>query len=132
VEAGVKGLKYKLVGKLVVPCTNIVEWGLAFENGNRQVGRSQIGPLTVSTVFLGLDHGWGGKSLFFETKIFGDRDRMLEINGRKRLFRSEMPYTARYETWDEAEKGHKAACRWAQMQLDKLDFTLNADLARRD
>lgn len=49
----------------------------------------------VSTVFLGLNHGWApGEDLWFETMIFdGPHDGYMD----------------RYTTWDEAVEGHKAA-----------------------
>jgi hypothetical protein len=120
-------LQYKLIGKLPVPCDNVIEWALAFERmEDRQVAKTEIGPLTVSTVFLGLDHGFGGRSLFFETLIFGDRDKLVDWGSRKRLFRTTLDYERRYETWDEAEKGHEEACKWAKAHLDKLDVKLKA------
>lgn len=37
-----------------------------------RVGFDQVGDVKVSTVWLGLDHGWGGgPPLIFETMIFG-------------------------------------------------------------
>lgn len=46
----------------------------------------------VSTVFLGLDHNWGGgPPLLFETMIFTD---------------GEGGYCRRYSAWEEAEAGH--------------------------
>jgi hypothetical protein len=115
---------YKLIGKLVVPCFDILEWARWYETADRVVGKTQVGPLTVSTVFLGLDHGWGKRSRFFETMVFGDRTKMVElVPGKKRLFRSTPGnYEVRYETWAEAEAGHQTACAWAQEQLDKLEI----------
>ena len=49
------------------------------------------GEIVVSTVFLGLDHGWGdGPPVLFETLVFPDTKRM-----------------DRYCTWDEAVAGHE-------------------------
>lgn len=49
----------------------------------------------ISTVFLGMNHAWNdGPPILFETMIFGgDHDEFQE----------------RYETWNEAEEGHKKA-----------------------
>jgi hypothetical protein len=59
-----------------------------------QVAKDEIDGHTVSTIFLGLDHGWGEKQpIVFETMTFGD------------------PYEQncwRYATWDEAVAGHDA------------------------
>ena len=119
-------LQYKLVDKLVVPVNDIVEWAKWFEKANRHVGITSVGPLTVSTVFLGIDHGWGKKSKFFETMIFGDQDQLVDFgNDHKRLISSDLDYQERYETWAEAEEGHKRACQWARDYLDKLNLTLS-------
>lgn len=43
-----------------VPCESITKWAEFFENTDfRRVARTEIGPVTVSTVFLGLDRQWG-------------------------------------------------------------------------
>lgn len=118
---------YKLVGALVLPVEDFLEWAIWFENAGdeRIVGRTEVGPVTVSTVFLGLDHGWEKKPLLFETMIFGDKDKLLDLGGgRKRWVRSEMGYACRYTTYVEAEEGHRQAVTWAQEQLAKLDAQL--------
>ncbi len=56
-----------------------------------RIGRTEIGLADVSTVFLGMDHGWGSERELFETMIFGG-DRNDE--------------QFRYATWDEAKAGH--------------------------
>lgn len=71
------------------------EWAPWFEAANRRVARTNITPkISVSTIFLGLDHSFGaGPPILFETMVFGgalDRE------------------TARYSTYDEAEAGHAA------------------------
>ena len=54
---------------------------------------------SVSTVFLGLDHGWAdGGPLLFETMVFGRTDRW---DG----------FCWRYATWDEAAAGHAAVLK---------------------
>jgi len=53
----------------------------------------------VSTIFMGLDHSWGGGvPVLFETMIFGG-----EHDG----------YQERCSTWAQAEAMHKAACERA-------------------
>lgn len=57
-----------------------------------QVARDVLGDVTVSTVFLGLDHGWGEDApVTFETMVFGGH---LDEN------------MWRYATWDQATAGH--------------------------
>lgn len=69
------------------------KWGEWFEMAIRQVAVNIIDDVTLSTVFLGLDHSRSvGPPLLFETMIFGGpRDQE----------------THRYSTWDEAEAGHQ-------------------------
>jgi hypothetical protein len=87
----------------VVPCCNLMEWAEWFEasykNGKRRVGSTQRGDIRVSTVFLGLDHSFGGgPPLVFETMIFGgEHDEFMD-----RCF-----------TWDEAVAMHREACKMA-------------------
>ena len=57
----------------------------------------------ISTVFLGLDHGWsGGPPVVFETMIFGGPEDQFQ---------------ERYCTWAEAESGHKRAVWRARFAL---------------
>lgn len=88
--------KYILEGRTPVLCDDIMKWGAQFEDiKSRRVAETTIGDARISTVFLGLDHNWGGgPPLLFETMIFGG-----EHDG----------YCERYSTWDEAERGHAAA-----------------------
>jgi 20S proteasome alpha/beta subunit len=51
---------------------DMTEWTRLFHPLYQQIARTTIGPYTVSTVWLGLDHNWGdGPPLIFETMIFG-------------------------------------------------------------
>jgi len=68
-------------------------WAKWFETADRRVAKDVVDDIEISTVFLGLDHGWNGELLLFETMVFG-KDR--EEQG-----------CYRYKTWDEAYIGHK-------------------------
>jgi hypothetical protein len=58
--------------------------------------------ISVSTVFLGIDHGYGGGApVLFETMIFGGKHN---------------DYQERYCTWEGAELGHQEACDLAGIQ----------------
>ncbi len=94
-EIPIESGHFILDGHQVIPCTNIFEWGRMFESKDRIVAQEHVGNAFVSTVFLGLDHGWGPNSegLVFETMVFDSPD------GDER--------TERYRTWGEAEAGHK-------------------------
>lgn len=59
-----------------VRCDDIQEWARWTEQRFRnddafRVGRDEIGPWTVSTVFLGVDYNPGGKPVLWETMTFG-------------------------------------------------------------
>lgn len=107
---------YQLIGKLPVPCPDLTAWALAFETTPRPVGQDQIGPLMVSTVFLGINHRLvgDGAPLLFETMVFGgaEADEMEEV------------YCRRYSTWDDAEAGHAEAIAWAKERLAAADAAL--------
>ena len=59
----------------------------------RRVAVTEWDGTQVSTVFLGLDHGFGGPPLLFETMIFGGEYDL---------------HCWRYSTWDEAVAGDAA------------------------
>ena len=75
----------------------IVEWGKFFKStDSRIVAQDQIGDAKVSTVFLGIDHGWGdGAPVLFETMVFGGPHDQE---------------TWRCCTWKQAEAQHEEAC----------------------
>lgn len=55
--------------------------------------------IRFSTVFLELNHGWApGKPLWYETMVFPELEKVGRIN---------CGYQARYETKEQAEKGHE-------------------------
>lgn len=84
---------YKLVGKIPTPVDDIREVNFD-DHAARTVARDEIDGIAISTVFLGLDHGFGGESLFFETMIFGGEHDESQW---------------RYATWEQAEIGHAKA-----------------------
>ena len=94
---------YKLEGKEVIPCD--ID-GFTEMYGERQQDRiiaqehvtTPNEEVFVSTVFLGMDHGFGLTDipLLFETMVFGEGVG-CEIQER-------------YSTYQEAEEGHKAMC----------------------
>lgn len=68
-----KGGQYILVGQTPVPCDDLMEWALWFEDAQHRVVRlTQVGPWHVSTIFLGLDHRFFGKGppILFETMVW--------------------------------------------------------------
>ena len=69
----------------------------------RQVARDKFGDIVVSTVFLGLDHSFGGGSpLLYETMIFGGAHDQ---------------YQTRCSTREQALEMHKEALRLMTISL---------------
>lgn len=100
--------KYILVGDEIVECDDIYEWGEWFENNDRSIGKDEREGVRISTVFLGIDHGfpWGAlpqseyKPVLFETMIFGgplDQEQW------------------RYNSLESAREGHKTAVRLVEL-----------------
>ena len=91
--------KYILDGHTPVICKDIMEWGESMKE-HRHVALLEEAGVRVSTVFLGIDHGFGDGSppILFETMIFGGEHD---------------DYQMRYSTWEEAEAGHITACKKA-------------------
>lgn len=93
--------EYKLDGHKVVPCDDLIEWAKWYGKADRKVAGDKVGDVSVSTVFLGLDHNFTdfGDPILFETMVFGGAHDQ---------------YCERYSTWDEAEKGHRKMVELAQ------------------
>ena len=95
---------YILDGHDVVECRDLVEWGKWFETADRKVAKDTKNDITISTVFLGLDHSSGGGTpIVFETMVFGG-----EYDGE----------LDRYSTWAKAEVGHKQMCEKTGVQKE--------------
>lgn len=94
-----------LVGKRVVLCHDLHEWGMWMQNNKRHVANTHLGGVQVSTVFLGMDHSFDAtKREWFETMIFGGAHDQE---------------CWRYATWEEAEAGHKRALEIAEFEKEK-------------
>lgn len=94
-----------LEGREPVPVADLLEWGRWFQDvEDRRVALTHVGGIRISTVFLGLDHGFGeeGPPILFETMTFG-----WPMNDE----------CWRYATWDEAVAGHRRAVRLARWNL---------------
>lgn len=98
----------KLDGRNVVPLDDQEAWFEWFTHADRAVCVTPLGGAVVSTVFLGVDHGFGGTPLWFETAVFR-KDQGAWVGER-------------YATWDEAEIGHKLA-----VQQERMAFHAWAD-----
>ena len=92
-----------LRGREIVPA-ELMEWAKFYETRERFMFNESVGDAKVSTVFLGLDHGYGdGAPVLFESMIFGG----LHADSQWR-----------YCTYGEAEAGHK---RIVQCLRDGVD-----------
>lgn len=75
-----------------VPCEDLLVWAREFGKSDRIVAQDRIGDVLVSTVFLGLNHNFGGGApILYETMVFGG-----PLDGEME----------RYETRAQAEAGH--------------------------
>lgn len=88
---------------------SLIEWATKFEDpATHRVEWDDVDGVTISTVWLGLDHQWGhGPPLIFETMIFGG---MLD------------EFQARYSTIEQARDGHATAVRSVREHLTHADY----------
>lgn len=75
------------------PEEDLLTWASWMESGDRKVKKTKVGKAEVSTIFVGIDHGYNSKNepILFETVVFGGR------------YNEEQE---RYATRKEAVKGH--------------------------
>lgn len=87
---------YKLVDRKPVPASHD-DMEEIFDEDTRRVGNTELpNGGRVSTVFLGLDHAFGGNTpVLFESMYFPDPSRPYEDD------------CERYCTWQEAVEGHR-------------------------
>jgi len=92
---------YILKDGVPVPEPDLLVWAKWLEeDDSRRVAFTEVGDIKISTVFLGLDHAFGGGApVLFETMIFGgEHDE----------------YQERYHTLEEAMIGHEKAVSLAK------------------
>lgn len=101
---------------IAIPC-DLMTWANMFEKfTNRIVAQTQIGPVLVSTVFLGLDHNFGaGDPVLFETMVF---DAEADDN-----------WMCRYCTWEEAVRGHDITVKATEELVAAANGRIAAQLA---
>ena len=104
---GIGKIYYKLVNKKPVKMSSdeFLRNPGVFDIENRTVQKTKFGDVNILTVFLAIDHSFGGdEPVLFETMIFGG-----PLND----------WQERAKTWDEAVQTHnkavglvKARCMW--------------------
>lgn len=92
-----------------VTADELRRWAEAREQ-ERVVDRTQVGPVTVSTVFLGIDHNFfgDGPPLLYETMLFTEDQSVADVDGEEGWFTDRCE---RYPTEDDAREGHR---RWVR------------------
>lgn len=112
--------------KMPIPVSEdkFLEWVKEFGHVNK-MANDAVNKMTVSTVFLGLDHNFDldkdtslldYKPVLFETMVFSDQGEDL--------------FQARYSSYEEAMKGHRRVVSYIQMN-NQVPYDLDSinDLA---
>jgi hypothetical protein len=93
----------------IVPVQSFLEWGVFHEQiEKRRVAETTINGFWVSTVFLGINHGFGiGSPQWFETMVFREKENPPppELDGKIEVWFRYRQW--RYATWAEAVEGHE-------------------------
>lgn len=107
--------KYILDGHEPKREDDLLKWGEWMQKANRTVKKDtahvsldgeKVGDITISTIFLGLDHRFGeGPPILFETMVFGGPlDQSQD----------------RCATWEGAEKMHEEWCEKVKANKPKI------------
>jgi len=108
---------FTLNGKRPEACSSLLRWGAWMQTADRRVALTKVDDFAVSTVFLGMDHGWNSKvPILFETMVFCADD------GGDRM--------QRYATWEEAEAGHARVVAEVREQISRSSVDAASVLAR--
>lgn len=101
-----------------VPEPDTVQWGqwleATTETRARTLAETTVGPYWVSTVFLALDHSFGGgPPVLWETMIFGAWEEFQLPSGGRKKCRKDIDQI-RYTSKAEALAGHAEAVKRAE------------------
>lgn len=120
-----------LDGHRPVPC-DMLTWARWYEEAyeTRRVAETFTVTARVSTVFMGLNHNWGGgPPILFETMAFDRVGHEVNLLGRSRVAHRELDQV-RSATWDEALLDHEQMVREIQEReaaaLGQLDRVVAA------
>ena len=84
---------YLLKDRTAIPC-NAQEFGGWMKENDRTLWFDRIDLISISTIFLGVDHSADVDPLVFETLVFNERELLSAW---------------KYSTWAHAEAGHNDA-----------------------
>lgn len=104
--------RYILVDKKAVPCPDLYEWARWIDKrSNKVVANDVVNRFRISTVFLGIDHGFddGATPVLFETMIFPE-DSWEDL------------FCQRYTTYHEAEATHKRVVELVKVGVNPADL----------
>lgn len=111
IEPYIENMRYILVNGVATPEKDLNKWATWLGDiNNKRIKQYLINDVRVSTVFLGINHNFGGNGdpILFETLVFGGK------------YNDEM---YRYCTKEEAIKGHdKITLKVAKSESNALDF----------
>lgn len=111
------------------PCSQ-KEWAEAFADfDKRQLAETFTANCRISTVFLGLDHGFGsGPPVLFETMVFEQEKHVLNLEGHKFAVHEDLGCW-RYTSYADAMAGHAAAVERTEAFEAKAAAMLNRSKA---
>jgi hypothetical protein len=105
----------------IIPVEDLLEWVVWYAEADRTIGKTQIGELTVSTVFLAMSHrsnnfAEDGDDYLFETMVFGPDELLQKLHAQTpevdtSIFAKVFGMTdiqRRYRSAEEARQGHAA------------------------
>lgn len=112
------GMYGKLEGKRVVPATH-EEAEAFFTRSERIIGKTPLPRgYWISTIFLGINHAFGPRSIWFESVVF---DKNMNEQEQQR-----------YSTYDEAEAGHLKLTREWLTELSGRKYTVDEQTEQRE
>lgn len=100
----------------VLVCTrDVLEWARWFETADRVIARDTVGPLEISTVFLGINHSFiGGVPVLWETMIF-----CAPLGSEQSIGDEVFGFQDRYTSTLEALEGHARAVAFARARVQE-------------
>lgn len=102
--------------RVAIPVDDVETWNVwlnAHWDTDRRVAMNIIAPdISVSTIFLAIDHSFGFSKLpiLFETAVWDTRKHATKLPDGTLRLNASLSDQIRYATYDEALAGHNAIC----------------------